>query len=304
MSSRSTTSAPADRCRSWTPPRSCRSSTNSGNISTRIGPARPFRRGDAPAGPGGTGRPASPTPGPRAGTSTADGPRAPASRRPATSASRSTRANGGSWTRPAGCSGRMASIASAATIRRRSPTASDTSANLPGQDSPLAQFYGEGTWAPHGYYSTHSPYKTYDFSRANLLRKHGEEFETAFADITHRRLESWGVNTIANWSDERVYLLRLTPYVGTIQLRGQEAGGLGRLLGQVLRRLRRELPGEPAKAARIRAGQDHRRSLVHRLLRAQRAGLGRRHLAGRGGAGLAGRPAGEDRLRQRPGSQV
>ncbi len=95
--------------------------------------------------------------------------------------------------------------------------------NLPAPDAPLAQLYGEAAWAPHGYYSTHSPYKTYDFSRTNLLRKHGEDFETAFADVTHRRLESWGINTIANWSDERVYLLRLTPYVGTIHF---EAGRL------------------------------------------------------------------------------
>jgi hypothetical protein len=97
--------------------------------------------------------------------------------------------------------------------------------DLPAQDSPLARFYGQGSWAPHGYYSTHTPYKTYDFSLANLLRKHGEEFETAFADITHRRLESWGVNTIANWSDERVSLLRLTPYVGTIHFEARRLEG-------------------------------------------------------------------------------
>lgn len=96
---------------------------------------------------------------------------------------------------------------------------------LPGRDSPLAKFYGQGSWAPHGYYSTHTPYRTYDFSLANLFRKHGEEFETAFADITHRRLESWGVNTIANWSDERVYLLRLTPYVGTIHFEAKKLEG-------------------------------------------------------------------------------
>ncbi len=97
--------------------------------------------------------------------------------------------------------------------------------NLPAQDSPLARFYGQASWAPHGYYSTHTPYRTYDFSLANLLRKHGEEFETAFADITHRRLESWGINTIANWSDERVSLLRLTPYVGTIHFEARRLEG-------------------------------------------------------------------------------
>ncbi len=96
---------------------------------------------------------------------------------------------------------------------------------LPAQEPPFAQFYGEAAWAPHGYYKDHSPYRTYDFSRANLLRKYGEDFESAFADLTHRRLESWGVNTIANWSDERVYLLRLTPYVGTISFEARRLEG-------------------------------------------------------------------------------
>jgi len=45
--------------------------------------------------------------------------------------------------------------------------------NLPEADSPFARFYGTGNWAPHGYYKDHSPYKTYDFSRANFLRKYG-----------------------------------------------------------------------------------------------------------------------------------
>jgi hypothetical protein len=97
--------------------------------------------------------------------------------------------------------------------------------DLPEPNSPLARFYGRGTWAPHGYYSTHTPYKTYDFGRANLFRRYGEEFETAFADVTHRRLESWGVNTIANWSSEQVYLLRLTPYVATIHFEARTLEG-------------------------------------------------------------------------------
>jgi len=77
-------------------------------------------------------------------------------------------------------------------------------------------FYGRGSWAPHGYYKDHSPYRTYDFSRANFLRKYGQDWEQAFADITHRRLKSWGINTIANWSDSSIYLMRKTPYVSTI----------------------------------------------------------------------------------------
>ena len=88
--------------------------------------------------------------------------------------------------------------------------------NLPDTNSPFGKFYGTGTWAPHGYYQRHSPYRTYDFSKANLLRKYGKNWQQISSDITHKRLRSWGLNTIANWSNEAVYSLRRTPYVATI----------------------------------------------------------------------------------------
>jgi len=56
----------------------------------------------------------------------------------------------------------------------------------------------------------------YDFGRANLLRKYGENWPARHAGIAHARLRSWGMNTIANWSDSKIYLMRKTPYVGTI----------------------------------------------------------------------------------------
>jgi hypothetical protein len=88
--------------------------------------------------------------------------------------------------------------------------------SLPDENSRFAQFYGGGSWAPHGYYQNHSPYRTYDFSRANLLRKYGQDWAATFAEITHRRLKRWGMNTIANWSDRDIYLMRKTSYVCTI----------------------------------------------------------------------------------------
>ncbi|MBN1505371.1 MAG: hypothetical protein JW955_00920 [Sedimentisphaerales bacterium] len=97
--------------------------------------------------------------------------------------------------------------------------------NLPAQDSPFARFYATANWAPVGYYKDHLPYRTYDLGRANLLRKYGEDFEEAFADVTHRRFESWGINTIANWSDEQIYLMRRTPYVGTISFEAKKLEG-------------------------------------------------------------------------------
>ena len=97
--------------------------------------------------------------------------------------------------------------------------------NLPDATSPLAKFYDTSTWAPRGYYKDYASYKSYDFGQANLLRKYGENWQQAFAEITHRRLRSWGMNTIANWSDAEIYLARKTPYVGTIHSGGQPIQG-------------------------------------------------------------------------------
>ncbi len=97
--------------------------------------------------------------------------------------------------------------------------------NLPKADSLFSTFYGRGGWAPHGYYKDHSPYRTYDFSQANFLRKYGQDWQQKFANITHRRLKSWGINTIANWSDAKIYLMRKTPYVATISYSSKRLEG-------------------------------------------------------------------------------
>jgi len=96
--------------------------------------------------------------------------------------------------------------------------------NLPEDGSEFSQFYAGGSWAPHGYYKG-SSYKTYDFSRANFLCKYGKDWATTFAELTHRRLKSWGMNTIANWSDRDIYLMRKTPYVCTISYSARRLEG-------------------------------------------------------------------------------
>ncbi|MGQ9564780.1 MAG: beta-galactosidase [Thermogutta sp.] len=87
---------------------------------------------------------------------------------------------------------------------------------LPSRDGPFGIFYSRANWAPRGYYQTHSPYDQLCFSGVNLLRKYGEQWESVFADRVHRRLRSWGLNTIGNWSDPAIYRLRRTPYVVTL----------------------------------------------------------------------------------------
>ena len=74
-------------------------------------------------------------------------------------------------------------------------------ADLPSDDSPLSRFYGRGSWAPHNYYENKGEYRTFNFQSANLLRKYGQDWPQRAAEMSHRRLRSWSMNTIANWSD-------------------------------------------------------------------------------------------------------
>ena len=54
--------------------------------------------------------------------------------------------------------------------------------------------------------------KFVNFYGMNLVRKWGTEYKTKFTDRTIKRLKSWEMNTIANWSDANVYNKREIPY--------------------------------------------------------------------------------------------
>lgn len=59
-----------------------------------------------------------------------------------------------------------------------------------------------------------------DFRVANLLLKYGNVWESSprdsAASVIHERLRSWGINTIANWSDSYIYQQKKTPYTATL----------------------------------------------------------------------------------------
>ena len=97
-------------------------------------------------------------------------------------------------------------------------------ASLPAKSDPLGHFYGHGNWAPHGYYQGKS-YETFNFTGANLRRKFGDDWNRVSAAKVHVRLRSWGMNTIANWSDASVVGLRKTPYVATVHVGGRVIEG-------------------------------------------------------------------------------
>jgi hypothetical protein len=96
--------------------------------------------------------------------------------------------------------------------------------NLPAPDGEFKSCYGKSWRSVHGYYTGKQP-RTFDFARANLMRKYGADFLPPFAAISHRRLRSWGLNTIANWSDAGIYLQRRTPYTVNLSFSSQQLQG-------------------------------------------------------------------------------
>jgi len=94
---------------------------------------------------------------------------------------------------------------------------------LPERDSPLGAFYGTGRGL-HGYYAGREV-RTFSFTAANLVRKYGDGWKEAFSDVCHRRLRSWGMNTIGNWSDWGLFQQDRTPYVVSVGFGGKMLEG-------------------------------------------------------------------------------
>jgi hypothetical protein len=91
-------------------------------------------------------------------------------------------------------------------------------ADFPGAQPEFKEFLSKG-YALKGHYEDRSP-QCFAFAAANMKRKYGADWKKSYAETAHQRLRSWGLNTIANWSDSGVFLMRRTPYTDTIGSRG------------------------------------------------------------------------------------
>ena len=85
-------------------------------------------------------------------------------------------------------------------------------------------------WTTHDallwpFYLARGETRVYDFSSANLYRKYGEDYYAKFADKAHRRLRSWGANTIANSSDVDICLMDRTPYAERVECQSRPIAG-------------------------------------------------------------------------------
>lgn len=99
--------------------------------------------------------------------------------------------------------------------------------DLPDKDSDFYQFYYTHDQLLKPYYTARGIDSTYDFSSANLYRKYGEDYLADFNDICHRRLRSWGLNTIANSSDKEICLMDRTPYMDRFEVVSVSFQGTG-----------------------------------------------------------------------------
>jgi len=100
-------------------------------------------------------------------------------------------------------------------------------ADFPGEQAGFSKFLATG-FALKGHYADHTV-KSFSFGEANLKRKYGDDWRQAYPVTVHQRLRSWGLNTIANWSDASIYRMRRTPY--TDNLSSQGARMIGRSTG-------------------------------------------------------------------------
>ncbi len=90
--------------------------------------------------------------------------------------------------------------------------------NLPKEGTPFSQFYRTHDALLYPYYTARNIDSTYDFSSANCYRKYGENYKKIYGEKAHRRLRSWGFNTIANSSDKDICLMDKTPYTDRLEV--------------------------------------------------------------------------------------
>ncbi len=105
--------------------------------------------------------------------------------------------------------------------------------NLPEKGSDFEQFYYTHDALLKPYYTKRGHKETYDFSSANIYRKYGENYLEKYGEMAHRRLRSWGMNTIANSSDKDICLMSKTPYIERLEIHSASIEGTGGLWWQI-----------------------------------------------------------------------
>ena len=91
---------------------------------------------------------------------------------------------------------------------------------LPPEDGdPFSLFYRTRDELMWPYWVKRGITNSFDFSAANIYRKYGADWREKWAARAHRRLRSWGANTIGNSSDRKVVEMSKTPYVERFEIK-------------------------------------------------------------------------------------
>ncbi|MCH2176152.1 MAG: beta-galactosidase [Lentisphaeria bacterium] len=93
-------------------------------------------------------------------------------------------------------------------------------ADLPAKDGEFGEFYGTNSKARFKYYHKRDNYETFSYVHTNLKRMYGENWRVDANQGIHKKLRSWGINTCAAWSDNKVYEMKKTPYITMIHFSG------------------------------------------------------------------------------------
>ena len=91
--------------------------------------------------------------------------------------------------------------------------------NPPWKQPDFVEFIVPSAYALKGHYAGRS-LKCFSFAGANLKRKYGPDWRVVYPDTIQKRLRAWGLNTIANWSDMSVAMMRRTPYTDSLGSHG------------------------------------------------------------------------------------
>ena len=93
---------------------------------------------------------------------------------------------------------------------------------LPVEDDPdFGVFYTTFDPLLGSYYAARQIDDHYDFSSANCLRKYGQDYMQAYGEIAHKRLRSWGMNTLANASESSICKMHRTPYCDRLEIKSK-----------------------------------------------------------------------------------
>ncbi|MBI1319160.1 MAG: hypothetical protein GC168_09450 [Candidatus Hydrogenedens sp.] len=90
----------------------------------------------------------------------------------------------------------------------------------PRDDERFATFYNELSGAHSMAERIGGKGLGFGFYGANLARKYGSDWPTRWREISYRRLQSWGFNTLGNWSQHDVLANSPMPYVASGSISG------------------------------------------------------------------------------------